>query len=184
MSDLYAEVNVFTAEANKLRSDYSRIRQEIKDDPNLSIQGRRNKLDAHFEAYKGKHDDLIKRYKTWRESSKEAVIRDVYSHPIYKSSGAEALRPLVEKAEQAYDQGREAVKGLAERAVNMRDREQVRALVATAYARRDWKTLEGLESTDRAVSQALDYERLFGGLASPQTLLNLNVEMRAPTKYE
>lgn len=185
MSDsLYAKVNEFIAITEKIRGEYSTRRQEIKDDENLSIRGRQKLLDELFEAYRDKHKVVMKRYQAWRENTKERVIREVYSHPVYTESGAEKMRPLVERAETAYREGERAVEALTERAINMRDKEMIRALVATSYSRRDWETLQALKDYDVVAFQAVDFETLFGALGSPSLKMQMNLELRPPTKYE
>lgn len=182
--DLYDEVNEFIAETEKIRKEYSVTRQKIKDDENLSQRGRIKLLNELFETHTEMHKEVKDRYQKFIERTKERVIKNVYSHPTYSKTGAKHLRPLVEKAESAYSEGDKEVEALTERALNMRDAEQVRALVATSYARRDWATLNKLKEFDDVAFEAIDYETLFGSLGTPELKLKMNIDMRAPTKYE
>jgi len=182
MSNIEYELKNYFVKAGNVRDEYIKGDREIRDDENLSLQGKVQKLDEHYQAYKVKHEEVIKSYKTWRENARERLVKKIYSHPVLSVTGAERLRPLIEKSEEAYKTGYKEFKTLAERAINMRDKEQIRAVAATAYSKADWETLRKLNSYDGAIEDILIYERLFGALSDATTKMKINIELRGLTK--
>lgn len=152
----------------------------IRKDITLSPEGKRMKITKVFSSGKLEHKRLIQEYKLAQEDRKKDLVRGVYKHPSAYGSNSEEhiseMRAMVEKAEAAYKSGE--LEALIERAIGMRDKILIRAVGSVAYAKKDYRTMEKLETIDGAVREALDYERGFGELASPQLKVELNMLMR------
>lgn len=153
---------------------------EIRKDITLSANGKGTKLSKVFSEGKLEHKRLMQEYKLAKEGIKKDLIRDIYLHPIAMGMNTDnqikEMRELVERAELAYKN--EEIESLTDRAIGMRDKSLIRAIGSVAYAQKDFTRMEKLETIDRAVSEALEYERGFGELATYQKKVGLNMIMR------